>query len=299
MNKFVKGAKNLAFALSFVTVAACGNVKKADLETALKGLEEKMDGKLNGKTDKSQGYALNSDVDSKIANGKSEVLKEIENVRGKMVSREDVVKGCIKKGGVDFDFLKKSGVDLEGVKFEVSVVNEKIVIKSGSVVVYEDFKVEAFGAVEFIEGVVSLNGSFDWDTTFGDNKRFQFIAAGDNERIKVGGLDTTTVEGSIKLVGLLGKVGKKVFEKFFDRNVEVLGGTANTVCGKTLKTVWDKIKGDEEAKKEFGKGLMVLFGEEGEFTVGATGTETRLTDKKNGFVFKKAVKNVAGIDLES
>ena len=44
MNKFVKGAKNLAFALSFVTVAACGGVKKADLEA----LEEKINKKFDG-----------------------------------------------------------------------------------------------------------------------------------------------------------------------------------------------------------------------------------------------------------
>lgn len=102
MNKFVKGAKNLAFALSFVTVAACGNVKKADLDAALKGFKEEMDNKLKGKADNG---TVNEDQ-SYVRRGDLKGFVKSEDFDG----RVDGKIGDLEKKVVGLDVLDKSFV---------------------------------------------------------------------------------------------------------------------------------------------------------------------------------------------
>lgn len=116
MNKFVKGAKNLAFALSFVTVAACGNVKKADLEAGLKALEKKIDDKLDGKADngivgENQGYVRRSDLNGFVKNGDfvDEIDSRIGDLAKKVVGLDVLDKSFVKNPA---NFVKNFGGDV-------------------------------------------------------------------------------------------------------------------------------------------------------------------------------------------
>lgn len=85
MNKFVKGAKNLAFALSFVTVAACGNVKKADLEALEKNFNEKINQKAdqNNCVSKSELSNLKSEIGVEVG---EKIKSDVGGLEKKMVS---------------------------------------------------------------------------------------------------------------------------------------------------------------------------------------------------------------------
>lgn len=310
MNKFVKGAKNLAFALSFVTVAACGYVKKADLEALDKKINDKFKGIAdNGTVDEGQGYVRRSDVDSKIASEKKVLVEEIAGIKGKMATRENIIDICIKKGGVDFELLKRCGVDLEGRNFSVSFVGSKVVIKSGDVVVVENFEVNSFADVEFIKNVLSLKGSFVFDKTFDDSNRLKISAGTGDNQVKVGKYEGANAADTVNLICLLGEIGKETFEKFFDRGAAGSLGASGALGEenkKIFKQVFTGIAGvlgaDEEMKKRFGAGLEVLCGMEGVFMIGKSGgtaDEAKVSDGKLGFVFKKKVGNIAAIDLQS
>lgn len=306
MNKFVKGAKNLAFALSFVTVAACGYVKKADLEALDKKINDKFKGIAdNGTVDEGQGYVRRSDVDSKIASEKKVLVEEIAGIKGKMATRENIIDICIKKGGVDFELLKRCGVDLEGRNFSVSVVESKVVIKNGDLIVFDNFGVNSLAEVEFIADVVSLKGEFVFDKSFDKTKRFKLCKNASVDRIKVGAYDTKSAEESVKLFVLLGKIGKGVFETFFDKGKL----TGDSMLAQSNKKIYDQsftgVKAELDknvyTKEELGAGLEVLFGMEGRFVTGngsGTDDEKKVSVNMLGFVFKEAVGHVLAIDLQ-
>ena len=108
MNKFVKGAKNLAFALSFVTIAACGGVKKADLDTLGKSFNEK----IGGKADKDSCVSKNelASLKSEIGNEVGEKIKNgVEGLKKETV-RLDVLKKAFVKNPADF--IKNFGDDV-------------------------------------------------------------------------------------------------------------------------------------------------------------------------------------------
>ena len=94
MNKFVKGAKNLAFALSFITVAACSDVNKADFGE----VNEKIEGL------KKLVVELKKEI-FESEKGGDEGGKKV------MVYSKDEIGGLIddlKNGKVDLDALKNS-----------------------------------------------------------------------------------------------------------------------------------------------------------------------------------------------
>ena len=162
MNKFVKGAKNLAFALSFVTVTACGNVKKSDLDSLKNDLVKNL-GDVNGKIesiDKKIG-----EVESKISSVNDEVKKNLKigDFKGKNLG---ALRGLFGDDIKSFEGVDKVNFNLvfnkNGTEFALNIVdNGGFDLESvtngafGTVEKNESFKIcrlIGFGERCFVEG---------------------------------------------------------------------------------------------------------------------------------------------------
>ncbi len=140
MNKFVKGAKNLALALSFVSVCACGGVKKSDLNA----LEENLKKSLSGIGEvKSKVDTVVEKVGGRAAGNNNEnvsVVEKLENIENDVVKIEGVIKNQF-EGSKKNNFIIALGRDFSGL--------EKIVGLAGS--------------EKLLDGFV-FNGEISWDS---------------------------------------------------------------------------------------------------------------------------------------
>ena len=237
MNKFVKGAKNLAFALSFVTVAACGNVKKADLDDALKSFEEKMDGKLKGKADngtvdENQSYVRRSDLSNFVKSGDLDgkidgLGKDVESLKG-VFKKGDLREMSSIFGDVIGSVVDFSKYEINVGKMESTAGKIVVEVKDGDGVVYKDlFGGAAFAADEkfdenlkILKLLVGGKGSvvFNKDNVFKNTaNKMQFGDCAD--------VNTLFVE-VCKLLNVLGVTAEQCgLDKLFVEK-KVLNGTA-------------------------------------------------------------------------
>ena len=286
MNKFVKGAKNLALALSFVSVCACnrGGEKEnsngvseeiKDLENRLSKIEGKATKKVEGGKVEIDFYSK-SEVDGLITASEDKLKKEV-------VMRGDCEKLFMVEDDFGFENLKKVKADFSKRKCIIKKNKEgsKIEVVVDDIVACEDFG-NSFKDLKILINIIGLGGNIVCQLEEGDKVK---IVAGSNAN-KINWYDNF-----VDTVASYGTLGKDLFEKIYDRNLTEITKTNKEVGSQDVKGTWSRIKNDEVLKGALKKGLEILFNEKGGFAVGVQDEKglNQLDKGKNGFVFDKKV----------
>ena len=226
MNKFVKGAKNLAFGLSFVSVCACGGVENVDLNAVNKefghGGSKKNDNGNN--SDVSRGNVNNDDRENVRRNVNNGVRRNVRrnvnhgvrrNVDNgnreseKLIIKQGIVKSCIKENEINFDLLNKLRLDLSGCNFFVSKDN-KILFDEKEVFDFSNLGTEIVNFIRMIIHINEYKGVLQFEEGFEKIK----VKVGDNMFI-FNGVKFNSVEGCVRFVCILGLIDREVFNKLF------------------------------------------------------------------------------------
>ena len=195
MNKFVKGAKNLAFALSFVTVAACGKGKeiedlKKQVETCKNDVNEAQASVKSLKTEVS-GCAKTGEM--KTVQGEVENLKNGTKFLGSLNNCKDkeILSRLFGSESLKFDVFQGYDYKLifanDGANFALDVMLDGK--KDGSLSVGNG----SFSTVEAnAEFKVCKNLGFEERCFVGDgNNRLSVVAGSSATKLRVGGSDVT------------------------------------------------------------------------------------------------------------
>ena len=221
MNKFVKGAKNLVLALSFVSVCACGSVENADLNAVNK--EFGRGGSKKNGVRRNVNHGVRRNVDN--GNRESE----------KLIIKQGIVKSCIKENEINFDRLKKFGFDLSGCNFFVSK-DYKILFGEKVVFDFSNFSEKFLYLVEMIIDINEYKGVLNFEEGFEKIR----VNIGDNVLI-FNEIEFGDVESCIVFIGLLGLIDKEVFNKLFVcEKLKISNGKINN---KTFNRFWEGLNG--------------------------------------------------------
>ena len=231
MNKFVKGAKNLALVLSFVSVCACNSVEKKDLNAVNKEFGPREKGNVN--------------------RGKGNVEK---NENFEQITVED----CIDENGcVSWELLlNKFNDNLKDVVFTVDIYKDKYVdlkYKEKRVsfpIFYSPFFLDRISVICKSGGVLKAGENFE-------KIKISFV---EDNKIQVLG---NNFEGRwmVWFINKLGRLNPETFNILFDcGNMVIEGGKIN---GCSLTGLGDSLFGgycDQETRDLFLKGLAFLLG---------------------------------------
>ncbi len=171
--------KNLAFALSFVTVCACNTVSKDEFEALKFDIDSK------GRNVREMFEDAEKKVNEMFKNAEKEVDKKLDETRNEVVSKKNFSGWFLRELIVSLGndrvktFLKvllgrKSEEKIfTGDVFKVSVDNKKIVIKRNGEVIYENFEVTEIEDLDFIVNVVKFGGKFVLEESFKDDNKIK------------------------------------------------------------------------------------------------------------------------------
>ena len=210
MNKFVKGAKNLALALSFVSVCACnrGGEKENSngVSEEIKDLENRLS-KIEGKaTKKVEGGKVEIDFYSK-----SEVDGLITASEGRMKGevKKDFLDCFISNGIADLSSIDTFGLNLECVEF---IVDKDYNIKLGE---KEVFNMKQKGILSFLDYVVVIVKRKGILNLGGIKKKID-IKVGDNNEFNIGSCKTNGSGIIFNTICSFGILGEKIVKSLFD-----------------------------------------------------------------------------------